>query len=93
MGEISNVQKGPKEPAISISVGLGWDSLRDPWFGEKLLLQPLTSGEKLGEGTEAGSLLDRGVKLVAELIWKTRWGRWGLGLRSGVYSGRVKMPS
>lgn len=73
MGEPSNGQKGPKETAIT--VGLGWDSPRGPWVEERLSPHPSTSGGKVGEGIEAGFLLRRGMKLIAELIWKTRWVR------------------
>lgn len=73
MGEPSNGQKGPKETAIT--VGLGWDSPRGPWVEERLSPQPPASGGKVGEGIEAGFLLRRGMKLIAELIWKTRWVR------------------
>lgn len=73
LGELSNGQKGPKETAIT--VGLGWDSPRGPWVEERLSPHPPTSGGKVGEGIEAGFLLRRGMKLIAELIWKTRWVR------------------
>lgn len=48
LGEISSGAEGPKEPTFT--VGLGWDSPRDPWFGERLAPQPPTSGGKVGEG-------------------------------------------
>lgn len=89
----SNVQKGAKGPATFISVGLGWDSPRDPLFGERLLLQPLTSGEKVGEGIEAGLLLGRGMQLIAELTRRTRWGKRGFGLGSGVWSREGRRPA
>lgn len=74
-------------------MGLGWDSPRDPLFGERLLLQPLASGEKVGEGIEAGFLLGRGMQLIAELTRRTRWGKRGIGLGSGVWSKEGRCPA
>lgn len=62
-------------------------------FGERLLLQPLASGEKVGEGIEAGFLLGRGMQLIAELTRRTRWGKRGIGLGSGVWSKEGRCPA